>query len=186
MKGDHLIAQNYHELKKSTLRPNNVSRFLKECARLGLAISPGSLIFCNYFKKIEKKSRDVSPSKSPSKKVVKEDLSFLSEISRPDKVVAAKNKYDNKLPSNPLWIIFTLKNLLKSVQVMVRLHIFPIFSFLAKMLSLLSRNDNIFARNENIWKICKWTTTWTDFRSIIEPLQNTVLTKSTVYWIESN
>ena len=40
--------------------------------------------------------------------------------------------------------------LLKSVQDMVCLHIFPIFLFLAKMLSLLSRNDNIFARNENI------------------------------------
>ena len=40
--------------------------------------------------------------------------------------------------------------LLKSVQVMVRLHIFPIFSFLAKMLSFLCRRDNIFARNENI------------------------------------
>ena len=146
---------------------------------MGLAIYPGSLLLCNYFKKIEKKSRDVSPSKSPSKKVVKEDMSFLSEISRPDKAVAAKNKYDNKLPSNPLWIIFTLKKILKSVQDMVRLHIFPIFLFLAKILSLLSRN-------ENIWKICKWTTTWTDYRSIIEPLQNTVLTKSTVYWIESN
>ena len=48
---------------------------------------------------------------------------------------------------------------LKSVQVMVRLHIFPIFSFLAKMLSFLSRNDNIFARNENIGKICKRTIT---------------------------
>ena len=37
---------------------------------------------------------------------------------------------------------------LKSVQVMVRLHIFPIFSFLAKMLSFL----------------CQQTITWTDFR----------------------
>ena len=40
-------------------------------------------------------------------------------------------------------------HLVKSVQVMVRLHIFPIFSFLEKMLSSLSRNDNIFARNES-------------------------------------
>ena len=55
--------------------------------------------------------------------------------------------------------------LLKSVQVMVRLHIFPIFSFLAKMLSFLLRDDNIFARNENIGKICKQTITWTDFSS---------------------
>ena len=46
---------------------------------------------------------------------------------------------------------------------MVRMHIFQIFSFLAKMLSSLSRNDNIFARNENIGKICKRTITWTDF-----------------------
>ena len=115
MKGDHLRAQNCHELK-NTLGPNNGNIFLKEWARLGLAIYPGSLSFCNYFKKIEKKSRDVSPPKSPSKKVVKEDLSFLSEISRPDKVVAAKNKYDSKLPSNPLWIIFTLKNLLEPLQ----------------------------------------------------------------------
>ena len=52
---------------------------------------------------------------------------------------------------------------LKSVQVMVRLRIFPIFSFLAKVLSFLSRNDNIFARNENIRKICKRTITWTYF-----------------------
>ena len=52
---------------------------------------------------------------------------------------------------------------LKSVQFMVRLHIFPILSFLAKMLSLLLRVDNIFARNENIGKICKRTITWTDF-----------------------
>ena len=52
---------------------------------------------------------------------------------------------------------------LKSVEVMVRLHIFPIFSFLAKMLSFLLRDDNIFARNENIRKICKQTITWTDF-----------------------
>ena len=42
---------------------------------------------------------------------------------------------------------------------MVSLHIFPIFSFLAKMLSSLSRNDNVFARNENIGKICKLTVT---------------------------
>ena len=52
---------------------------------------------------------------------------------------------------------------LKSSQVMVRLHIFPVFSFLSKMLSSLSRNDNIFARNENIGKICMRTITWTDF-----------------------
>ena len=52
--------------------------------------------------------------------------------------------------------------LLKSVQVMVRLHIFPIFSFLAKMLSYLLR-----ARNENIGKICKLTITWTDFTSTV-------------------
>ena len=52
-----------------------------------------------------------------------------------------------------------LQPLLKPVQVIVCLHIFPIFSFLAKMLSSLSRNDNIFARNENIGKICKRTIT---------------------------
>ena len=45
----------------------------------------------------------------------------------------------------------------KSVQVIVCLHIFPIFSFLAKMLSSLIRNDNIFARNESIGKIYKRT-----------------------------
>ena len=44
------------------------------------------------------------------------------------------------------------KSSIESVQVLVRLHIFPIFSFLEKMLSSLSRNDNIFARNENIGK----------------------------------
>ena len=38
--------------------------------------------------------------------------------------------------------------ILKSVQVMVCLHIFLMFSFLAQMLSFLSRYDNIFARNE--------------------------------------
>ena len=50
---------------------------------------------------------------------------------------------------------------------MVRLHIFPIFLFLAKMLSFLCRKDNIFARNENIGKICKRTITWTDFISLV-------------------
>ena len=43
-------------------------------------------------------------------------------------------------------------------------YIFPIISFLAKFLSSLSRNDNIFARHENIGKICKWTITWMDLR----------------------
>ena len=43
------------------------------------------------------------------------------------------------------WFIF--QSPLKSVQVMVRLHIFPIFSFLA---NILCRKDNIFASNENI------------------------------------
>ena len=57
--------------------------------------------------------------------------------------------------SQPFQKIFTLK----SVQV-----ISPIFSFPAKMLSSLSRNDNIFARNENIRKICKRTITRMDFR----------------------
>ena len=52
---------------------------------------------------------------------------------------------------------------LKSVQVIVCLHIFSIFSFLAKMLSSLSRYVNIFSRNENIGKMCKRTITWTDF-----------------------
>ena len=52
--------------------------------------------------------------------------------------------------SNVDFNIFSAKKALnlKSVQVMVRLHIFPIFSFLAKMLSFLLRDDNIFARNE--------------------------------------
>ena len=49
--------------------------------------------------------------------------------------------------------------LVKSVEIMVRLHIFSIFSFLAKMLSFLLRDDNIFARNENTGKICKQTIT---------------------------
>ena len=40
---------------------------------------------------------------------------------------------------------------------------FSIFSILGKMLSYLLRDDNIFARNENIGKICKQTITWTDF-----------------------
>ena len=44
---------------------------------------------------------------------------------------------------------------------MVSLHILPIFSFLAKMLSFLCKQDNIFARNENIGKTCKQTITWT-------------------------
>ena len=41
--------------------------------------------------------------------------------------------------------------------------LFLILSFLAKMLSSLSRNDNIFARNETMGKICKRTITWTNF-----------------------
>ena len=36
---------------------------------------------------------------------------------------------------------------------------FPIFSFLSKMLSILCRKDYIFARDENIRKICKRTIT---------------------------
>ena len=40
---------------------------------------------------------------------------------------------------------------------MIYMHMFPIFSFLEKMLSFLSRNDNVLARNENIGNICKWT-----------------------------
>ena len=56
------------------------------------------------------------------------------------------------------------ENVLQSVQVMACLHTFPIFSFLAKMLS--SRNDNIFAR-----KICKLTITWTYFREAFYKLK---------------
>ena len=59
------------------------------------------------------------------------------------------------------------KHHLMSVQVMIRLHVFPIFSFLAKILSFLLRDDNIFARNENIEKICKRTITWTDFSPLL-------------------
>ena len=51
------------------------------------------------------------------------------------------------------------KLVLKSVQVMVRLHIFPIISFLAKMLSFWLRDDNIFSRNESIGKMCMQTIT---------------------------
>ena len=51
---------------------------------------------------------------------------------------------------------------------MVRLHIVPIFSFLAKMLSFQLRDDSIFARNENIGKICKRTITWTYFRLVVK------------------
>jgi len=41
----------------------------------------------------------------------------------------------------------------------VGLHIFPKFLFLVEVLSFLQRKDNIFARNENIRKICKQTIT---------------------------
>ena len=61
---------------------------------------------------------------------------------------------------------------------MVRLHIFPIFSFLAKMLSSLFRNDNTFPRNENIGKICKRTITWMDFSS---RTQNIIMIK-VIFW----
>ena len=57
---------------------------------------------------------------------------------------------------------------IKSVQVIIRLHIFLIFSFLEKMLSFLSRYDNIFARNETIGKKCKRTITWMDFIMFFE------------------
>ena len=50
-----------------------------------------------------------------------------------------------------IMIIFWVREL-KSIQVMVRLHIFPIFSFLGKVLSFLKRDDNIFARKEIIGK----------------------------------
>ena len=66
------------------------------------------------------------------------------------------------------WCLSVQMRLLKSVQVIVCLHIFTIFSFLAKMLSSLSRNDKNFARNENIRKICKRTITWTDFNLFIK------------------
>ena len=62
-----------------------------------------------------------------------------------------------------LWACLIRTILLKSVQVMVCLHIFPIFSFLAKMLSFLRSYDNMFARIENIGKTCKLTITWTDY-----------------------
>ena len=65
-----------------------------------------------------------------------------------------------------------LMNKLKSVQVIVRLHIFLIFSFLANFLSFLLRDDNIFARNENIVKICKRTIIWTDFSNLIWTLRH--------------
>ena len=71
------------------------------------------------------------------------------------------------------YITFKFGSSLKSVQVMVCLHIFPIFSFLAKTLSFPSSNNNIFARNENIGKICKRTITWTDF-SVMSILANFV------------
>ena len=46
-------------------------------------------------------------------------------------------------------------------------YFYPMFSFLAKILSFLLRNDNIFARNLNIGKICKRTITWTDFKELL-------------------
>ena len=62
----------------------------------------------------------------------------------------------NKINISMVWTI-------KSVQIMVPLHFFPIFSFLAKVLSFLP-----FDRNENIWKICKRTVTWTEINDIPE------------------
>ena len=61
---------------------------------------------------------------------------------------------------------------LKSVQVMVRLHIFPIFSFLAKMLSFLSTT---FLREMKISvKISKRTITWTDFINDLHTIFNKI------------
>ena len=67
--------------------------------------------------------------------------------------VLQKNEFETRL----FYSFFGGCYSLKSNQVMVPLHIFPIFSFLAKMLSFLLRDDNIFAWNENIGKICKRT-----------------------------
>ena len=65
-----------------------------------------------------------------------------------------------------MWSIFKAQhicqdsNLIKSIQFIVHLHIIPISSFLAKVLSLRKhKKDNIFARNEDIGKICTWTIT---------------------------
>ena len=49
------------------------------------------LAFLSAMDEIDKKI-EKSKDASPPKKVVKEDMSFLSEISRPDKVIAAKVK----------------------------------------------------------------------------------------------
>jgi hypothetical protein len=49
----------------------------------------------------------------------------------------------NTIKPQSVWSSISILVSLKSVQVMVRLHIFP------------CRKDNIFARNENIGKICE-------------------------------
>ena len=61
----------------------------------------------------------------------------------------------NTIKHQSVWSCISILVSLKSVQVMVCLHIFP------------CRKDNIFARNENIGKICKRTITWMDFNNRI-------------------
>ena len=71
------------------------------------------------------------------------------------------------LKNSSLWIPWSSafsdrksRRFLKSVQTMVRLHIFPIFSFLAKMLSFLCIKDNSFdkMKSELLKNSCrKWT-----------------------------
>ena len=60
---------------------------------------------------------------------------------------AIKHFHGNQLNIATTFLFVMQVLVLKSVQVvMVRLHIFPIFSFLAKMLSFLPANDNILPK----------------------------------------
>jgi hypothetical protein len=70
-----------------------------------------------------------------------------------------QNSYWVQIFSQDIFSVWMWKRINNKCYIKARFKI----GIVSKTLSFLSRNDNIFARNENIGKICKWTITWTDF-----------------------
>ena len=60
---------------------------------------------------------------------------------------------------------------LKSIQIMVRLHIFQMFSFLAKMLSFLLRSDNIFARSSSYGPLAYFSNIFISGKNVVTSQQ---------------
>ena len=103
--------------------------------------------------------------------LVRSSLSLLSKsICNIDVIVLviSANFGLESLPTNFFGIPSAACNFPQTFSYTVRgLYIFyPVFEdHLCPYIWLKCRKDNIFARNENIGKICKRTITWTDFSS---------------------